>query len=106
MTWYLKKSITEIGESPYEIKFRVKKKADQVLSRVIDFDSEVITEKRLDTIEGIDQYKNTDTVTWLNVDGLHNLELLEEICSNYDLDRIIASETLNTSQWPIYSWYI
>ncbi|MDA7744593.1 magnesium/cobalt transporter CorA [bacterium] len=100
MTRFIKKSITEIGDSPYEVKFRGSKKADEVLLRVIDFDSEQLIEEQLGAIREIERFRSTETVTWLNIDGLHDIPLMEEVCHIYGLDRIIASEALNTDQRP------
>lgn len=100
MTRFMKKSLTEIGESPYEIKFRGNKKIDEVVLRVIDFDEEQLHELQLNEFAEINKYIHSDSVTWLNIDGLHDPSLLEKIGKAFDLDRIIVSDVLNTDQRP------
>lgn len=100
MTRFLKKSLTEIGESPFEIKFRGKKKTNEVVLRVIDFDEEQLSEIELNDLNEINKFTDSDSFTWLNVDGLHDPKLLEQIGEAFNLDRIIVSDVLNTDQRP------
>lgn len=100
MARFINKSQTEIGESPFELRFRGSKKSDKILMRVLDFDAENLTERKLKEFKEISQYMETDTVTWLNVDGLHDPKLIEQIGQVFELDRMIMSDVLNTDQRP------
>ena len=100
MARFINKSLSEIGESPYELKFRGKRKSDSVLLRVIDFDAEKIDEYTLSKLEDIQKHLDTETVTWLNVDGLHEPDTIVKIGDIFQLDRKIVSDVLNTDQRP------
>ncbi len=100
MTRFLTKKRQHIGLSPDDLVFIGSKKADQVLLRVIDFDAENLNETSLETIQGIGGYKDTDTVTWLNIDGLHNTSVMEEIAEAFDFDTLVLAEVLNTEARP------
>ena len=100
MARFINKSQTEIVESPFELRFRGSKKSDKILMRVLDFDAENLTERKLKEFKEISQYMETDTVTWLNVDGLHDPKLIEQIGEVFELDRMIMSDVLNTDQRP------
>src|SRR5690625_4892453 len=97
MTRFIKKKKEEIGQSPDELFFRGKKKMDQVVVRIIDFDAENLTEDLVASVKEISKYKEEDTVTWLNIDGLHNLKLMEEIATVFDFDAENLTEDLVAS---------
>ena len=100
MTRFIKKQKQEIGRSPDELIFRGDKKIDQVLLRIIDFDSNNLNENLIATVKEVSKYKDESTVTWLNIDGLHNLTIMEEISAVFNFDSLVMAEVLNTEARP------
>jgi len=100
MARFVKKQKHEIGLSPDELLFRGKQKVDEVQLRVIDFDSENFEEKTLKTIDEILKYKDKDTITWFNVDGLHNKRIMEDITKAFELDNVILADVMHTDARP------
>ena len=100
MTRFIKKNKQHIGLSPDELIFRGQKKIDQVLLRIIDFDSTKLTEDFVKTVREISEFQYKDTVTWINVDGLHNTSIMEEITTSFNLDTLVMAEVLNTEARP------
>jgi magnesium transporter len=100
MTRFLKKPKTEIGLSPDELVFRGEQKIDEVVLRFIDFDSNNLTEDATKTIKEISEYQEKNTVTWLNVDGLHNRSIMEDISAFFKLDACVIPEVLNVQSRP------
>ncbi len=45
-------------------------------------------------------YKESNTVTWINVDGIQNIDVLEKIGKQYDLHPLVLEDILNTDQRP------
>jgi magnesium transporter len=100
MTRFIKKNKQHIGLPPDELIFRGQKKIDQVLLRIIDFDSTNLTEDYVKTVKEISEFQHKNTVTWINVDGLHNTSIMEEITSAFNLDTLVMAEVLNTEARP------
>lgn len=100
MARFVRKQKHEIGLSPDELLFRGKQKVDEVQLRVIDFDSENFEEKTLKTIDEILKYKDQHTITWFNVDGLHNKTIMEAIAKGFDLDKVILADVMHTDARP------
>lgn len=100
MARFLKKQKDEIGLSPDDLTYRGKKKIENVLLRIIDFDADNLEEDAIKTVSDIMKYQNKDTVTWLNVDGLHNSVIMEEIAKTFDLDNLVLSEVVDTQSRP------
>ena len=100
MNRFLKKSKQEIGRSPDDLIFRGEKKVDQVTLRIIDFDTNNLSENAVETVKEVSEFQHKDTVTWLNVDGLHNKSIMQEITSSFNLDTLVMAEVLNTEARP------
>ncbi|WP_452225309.1 magnesium/cobalt transporter CorA [Lacinutrix chionoecetis] len=100
MTRIIRKNKHEIGLAPDDLIFRGEKKADKVLLRIIDFDATNLTEDAVKSVREISQFQHTNTVTWVNVDGLHNTSIMEEITDAFDLDTLVMAEVLNTEARP------
>ena len=100
MTRFIKKRKEEIGISPDELFFRGKQKIDQVLLRIIDFDSTDLKEDAVQTVREVSEFQNKNSVTWINVDGLHNTTIMQEIATAFNLDTLVKAEVLNTEARP------
>jgi magnesium transporter len=96
MARFLNKSKDEIGRSPDDLIFRGEKKAKDVFLRVIDFDSNSLTEEVIKSVHDAIKYQDKHTVTWFNIDGLHNTEIIEGIANEFDFDRLILADVMNT----------
>jgi magnesium transporter len=55
------------------------KKVEKPRFRVIDYDEENVEERELETIDACLPYKDKPTVTWINIDGLHEVDVIEKI---------------------------
>ena len=67
---------------------------------VIDYDSQHFQEKQLDNIEECRTFKDTGTVTWINIDGIHQLDIIEKIAHTFDLHPLTLEDIVNTEQRP------
>ena len=76
------------------------KKLDAVRITVIDYDERDFQEKQVAIIEECFSFKQTPTVTWINIDGIHDLEIIEKIGGRFDLHPLILEDIVNTGQRP------
>lgn len=90
----------DIGLSPYELKFRGRKKADDVHIHVIDFDLEEVRETEVSETEELRQYSNSKSITWINVDGLHNEQIIRDISDIFSIPADILSDVMEPSSRP------
>ncbi len=96
MTRFVKKKKQEIGLSPDDLILRGKQKRDSVLLRVIDFDADSLEETSVKTVKEVLKYQQKPTVTWFNIDGLHNKAIMEEIVKEFQFDKFILAEVMDT----------
>ncbi|MFC1566065.1 magnesium/cobalt transporter CorA [Candidatus Neomarinimicrobiota bacterium] len=100
MSRFIKKHKKEIGVSPDELLFRGEKKIDEVLLRIIDFDANNLDENAVNTVSDVIKYQEKDSVTWFNVDGLHNSTIMEEVARGFKFENIILADVMNTDMRP------
>ncbi|WP_179339477.1 magnesium/cobalt transporter CorA [Winogradskyella ludwigii] len=89
-----------IGQVPGTLVYTGKKSDKDFHVECFDFTKEFITESVLLNIEDAVNYKLTDSVTWINVDGLKHIEQIENIGKQYDLHPLVLEDIVNTSQRP------
>lgn len=96
----LQRKKQEIGRSPYDLYFRGEKRSDSVQLRLMDYNGENLRENEVATVADAVKLKVPDTVTWFNVDGLHNADVMNEIAEGFELDRLILADVMNTEARP------
>jgi len=64
------------------------------------YDQARLEEKKLDSIEESFAFKDTPPVSWINIDGLHEVELIEKICTHFNIHPLTQEDILNTGQRP------
>lgn len=97
---FLKKRGATKGQSPGALIFIGNKKMDSVQARVIDYDPSTLTDQELSDIKDGSHFRNTDTVTWLNINGLHDTEKIKVVGQAFDLHPLVMEDILNTGQRP------
>jgi magnesium transporter len=86
------------GLTPGTPVFIGEKKAEEVVITVIDYDEEHFEMKELGGIEKCFPYKDTPGVSWINVDGLHEIGIIQELGTCYGWHPLIVEDILNTNQ--------
>ena len=100
MARFFKKREETKGLSPGSLVFVGNKKVENARIRVIDYDGSQLKENELKEIAEGAEFKRTNTVTWINVDGLHDLSLMKEIGDTFELHPLLLEDILNTGQRP------
>jgi magnesium transporter len=67
---------------------------------IIDYDENTLQERQVDRVEECFQFKTTTTVTWINIDGLHDVKIIEGIGTHFDLHPLTLEDILHTGQRP------
>ncbi len=76
------------------------KKVEELKITLIDYDEAHFQEKEIKTIEECIVFKDKPTVTWINIDGLHQVEVLEKLGDCYGIHPLVLEDILNTDQRP------
>lgn len=76
------------------------KKIEEPKITIMDYDETHFEEKEIKTVEECFAFKEKPTVTWINVDGLHQVKILEKLGECYGLHPLVLEDILNTDQRP------
>ena len=90
---------TKSGAPPGTLVHIGSQRTDVVKITVFDYDSEKFTETECG-IDDVRRYFNSETISWINVDGLHDIKLLQEIGDKFNLDKLLLEDILNTNHRP------
>lgn len=88
------------GLSPGTVEFVGEKKMEQVRLTVWDYDRETVEIHEPATVEDCLQYRDTPRVSWINIDGLHDTEVLKRIGEHYGLHSLVLEDIVHTHQRP------
>src|SRR4030066_1079043 len=96
----IRKRSEKAGLPPGTLVYFGEKKVENVKITIIDYDETQITEKEAATIEECFPFKDKPTVTWINIDGLHEVDIIEKLGNHFGLHPLLLEDILNTEQRP------
>jgi magnesium transporter len=77
-----------------------KKKDEQVKVTCIDYDVDHFEEKEAKTINECFPLKDKPITTWINIDGVHKLDNVEQIGKNLKIHPLVLEDIMHTGQRP------
>jgi len=77
-----------------------KKKTEKVKITCIDYYGDYFQEKQVETIDEVFPFSNTSTSTWINLDGIHQLDSIEKIGKHFKIHPLVLEDIMNTGQRP------
>lgn len=100
MARLIKRVSKTIGLAPGTLVHVGEKRVDDVRISVIDYDQNIFTEKNVKSVDACFPLKDTKTVSWINVDGIHKIELIEKLGTYFGVHHLLLADIVNTSQRP------
>ncbi len=100
MSRLIKRHSKSKGLQPGTVVFVGEKKVESTRFRIIDYDATDIEEKEVKSIEDCFPFKETSTITWINIDGLHDVSIIEKIGGHFGMHPLILEDIANTGQRP------
>lgn len=100
MARFLKSRKKSHGEAPGSLIFIGNQKMEKSRIRVIQYNKENLVEKEPDKMEDAGSYVRKGYITWINIDGLHEVDLIEKLEKMFKLSSLALEDILNTDQRP------
>jgi len=97
---FIKKREKKIGLPPGTPVYMGEKKKDRVEISVIDYDKQQFIKKEYKKIEDCFAYKDTSTVSWINIDGVHKAEIIEKLGKFFKLHPLVAEDIMSPGHRP------
>ncbi len=98
--FFMKSTKRKAGLTPGTLVHIGERKVERVGIRIIDYDETFFEEKEVETVEECFPFRDKETMTWINIDGLHDVELIEKIGQHFGLHPLVLEDIVNTDQRP------
>lgn len=73
---------------------------DKTVINIIDYKEKSYHEAQVNTIEQCLSYKDKDSITWIQISGIHDSKVIEKVGNSFKLHHLIQEDIMNTSQRP------
>ena len=100
MPRFIKRQLKKAGASPGMLVHIGEQRVDETRITLIDYDEAHLQERMLDGIEEAFPLKDLPTVTWINIDGLHEVDTIEKVGQHFNIHHLVLEDILNTGQRP------
>ncbi len=85
------------------------KKVEEPKITIFDYDDQHYEEREVKALEECFVFREKPTITWINVEGVHQVEMVEKLGECYGFHPLVLEDILNTDQRPkmeVYGDYI
>ena len=76
------------------------KRRERIKLSVINYDGANFKEKEVTNVEEAVSFRKKSSVTWLNIDGVHQPEIIEQVGKSFNVHPLVLEDIANTGQRP------
>jgi len=96
----LKRSSRKAGLSPGSLIHIGEQKVPEVKLSLINYDLQQVVRHESETIEELISQIPSEGISWLNITGLHDIDIIQKIGEHYNINVLNLEDILNTGQRP------
>jgi len=96
----VKKKSKKVGLPPGSMVHIGNKRDEKVKITIVNYSEAKFQEKEVKSVEECFPYKDKSTITWINIDGVHEVKIIEEIGKHFNLHPLILEDIVDTDQRP------
>jgi len=90
----------KVGLSPGSVVFVGEETTRPVTISVMDFNEEALDERRVDDVAEVLALRDTPTVSWINVDGIHDTDLIKTVGDHFGIHPLVQEDIAHADQRP------
>jgi magnesium transporter len=98
MSRFIKKVSTKAGLPPGALIHIGKERTQKVIASIMDFDRDDLKEMTLGTIDEIFSYEQQLSLRWINIIGVHEIDIIEKIGKHFNIHPLTLEDIANTGQ--------
>jgi magnesium transporter len=102
MARFLKDRSSAIGHAPGSLILIGNKKVEVPSIRAMQYNETAFSELSVDSIEKAFHLINSQTVTWIDIYGLHDIEIIQKVGELFNLPALLLENIVNTDLRPKY----
>jgi len=100
MRRFIKTRSRKVGLPPGTLVHVGEKKVERTTITLLDYDEQHLEEHEIQTADQCLPFAGKPTVTWINVEGLHEVEVIGKLGDAFGLHPLTVEDILNTDQRP------
>ncbi|MDO9694356.1 MAG: magnesium/cobalt transporter CorA [Candidatus Latescibacteria bacterium] len=100
MSRLTQRRLTKTAQSPGTVEYVGKHKVENVEISVFDYGPGSCQESTPTTLAELLPHRDSDTVTWIDIDGLHDTALLQGLGAHFGFHPLVLEDVVNTHQRP------
>src|ERR1043166_2347981 len=93
------------GAPPGTIVYYGEDQTDKVKITLIEYNDKEFVEREFTDITECIQCTSDDKVTWINVDGIHDVSIIEKVGKHFHIHPLTLEDVVNTNQRPKFEEY-
>ncbi|MFH1652978.1 MAG: magnesium/cobalt transporter CorA [Pseudomonadota bacterium] len=90
----------KVWTAPGTLKHVGEKKAQNVSITIFDYNDAAYEEKKIHNIEDCKEFLDKPSVKWINVNGIHDVGIIEKIGAIFNIHPLVLEDILHTDQRP------
>ncbi|WP_346860465.1 magnesium/cobalt transporter CorA [uncultured Draconibacterium sp.] len=90
------------GQVPGSLVFIGNQKMEKPIIQIMQYDKDYLVEKTVDSIDEAYSMLKPNGVNWINIYGLHDMELVDKIGEMFNVQPMVLEDIVNTDQRPKY----
>ncbi|MCI0481649.1 MAG: magnesium/cobalt transporter CorA [Candidatus Dadabacteria bacterium] len=106
MTGQMKTAVMKKGLHPGTLIHVGERKVEKVRLTVIDYNQDMFVEREFGAVDECLEYADKETVTWINVNGLHDTEIINRIGEHFGIHPLVLEDILDTDKRPELDDYV
>ena len=100
MKKHFKKIRKQPGTKPGSVVYVGEERTEKVVIDIIDYNETEFEQKRVATVEECFPFKESPTISWINISGLHEVDIVEKIGAHFEMHPLVLEDIVNTGQRP------
>ncbi len=97
---FIRKGKGKIGIPPGTAEYSGRIHDQEVEITVLDYDSDKVQEFKGITIAEIEAFRESPTVSWINIDGIHRADIVADLGAMFHLHPLVIEDILTPDQRP------
>lgn len=90
----------KVGLPPGSLVYVGEERTEPVRISVIDYDETYIHETEVQTIQECLPFTQTETVTWIHIEGIHETPVIEDIGTYFGINHLVLEDLMTPSHLP------
>ena len=90
----------KVGQPPGTLVYLGEERAEPIRITITDYDETHLHEQEVQTVEECLPFIDTESVTWIQIEGIHEIPIIEEIGERFGVDPLLLEDMMSPTQLP------